>query len=276
MIERVAYSLNGRLPSNNGYVIQIVRMCDGLQKAGYEPVLYHSARKVTDERLREADVFEFFGIQDRFGLISVPYMDFKRFHGRIDERILRPFILCSNIAYWVMTVFAMWWDDADLYVTRDWPIAYLLVRLGLPTVFEIHKTQKPSFSPRGQRLIGDVANRSALRQVVTLTEPTANRLGDVGIPREKIRIEPDGVDLTPYEKEVDKATARRELDLPEDRFLVVYTGSLQFEKGIPHLIDAVDGLDGVELVLVGGTDEERNAVGQYLTDNDIGGVRLLG
>jgi len=276
MIERVAYTLEGRLPSNNGYVIQIMRMCDGLQKSGYDPVLFYSNRDLIDEDLHAADPFDFFGIDDEFDLASVPYLDFKRFHGRVSEPILRPFLIAANVLFWILIVIHLVRSDADLCITRDWPIAYLLVKFGVPTVFEIHKVQKPSFSARGQRAIGAVAGNENLRKVVTLTEPTADKLVETGIPREKIQVEPDGVDLTPYQNQLDRGSARERLGIQNDAFLAVYTGSLKFEKGIPELLDAVAEMEGGDLLLVGGTDGEQRRVKEHIRTNEIDNVTLAG
>lgn len=275
-MSRIAYILNARVPSNNGHVIQTVRMCEGFSKAGHDVVLYHADRKQIDIELAGVDVQDYLGVTHRFQTRTIPYVDVNYLHERVNSSLLRPFIIASHVLFTLMATGCMWLTDADLYVTREWPVAFLLVKLGLPTVFEIHKLEGKAFSNRGQRAIGSIGANDALRAVVTLTEPTAAGLVERGIPREKVHTDPDAVNLEQYDPPESVESARGAVELPADQFLVGYTGSLHPGKGAYELAKACSALSGVSVVFVGGTKQEIVAFRTYLRREAIQNAIVVG
>lgn len=275
-MSRIAYILNARVPSNNGHVIQTVRMCEGFSKAGHDVVLYHADRKQIDAELAGVDVQDYLGVTHRFQTTTIPYIDVNYLHERVNASLLRPFIIASHVLFTILASIRMWLTDADLYVTREWPIAFLLVKFGLPTVFEIHKLEGKAFSDRGQSAIGSIGTNDALRAVVTVTEPTGDGLVERGIPREKVHVAPDAVDLEQYDPPDSMEAARAGVDLPADQFLVGYTGSLHPGKGAYELAEACSSLSGVSTVFVGGTSREQTAFKTFLRREAIQNAIVVG
>lgn len=273
---RVTYVLNGRLPSLNGHVIQAVRVCEGLAAGGHDVRLLYSDRAQVNPELVGVDPAEFFGTVGDVCLQAVPYIDFNQFQDRVSSRLLRPFIVVSHLLFGLLALVAAKRTDADVYVTREWLVAYLLVKAGLPTVFEIHKTEGAAFSPRGRRAIASVATDPELRSVVTLTDETASGLAEVGIPREKILVEPDAVDPSAYESAPDQSEARTRVDADLRENVVGYTGSLHEGKGVYDLVSAVGDVEDTSLLLVGGTDREMADLRAYVAAEDVADVHLVG
>ena len=273
---RIAYVLNGRVPSENGHVIQAVRMCEGFAAADHTVTLYYPDRHQVDDDLVGVDAADFFDTSEQVELRSLPYLDFDRWYGRMDERIHGPLVTASHAAFAGMAAIRLAVADVGLCLTREWPIAYALVKLGVPTVFEIHKTEGVAFSSRGQRAVASIADDPALRTVVTLTDPAATGLADLGIPESKIHVEPDAVRLGPYESTPDRDELSVRLGYPDDGFVVGYTGSLHEGKGVYELVEACRTLDNVHLFLVGGSDAEQGQMRSYLDEHRIENVRLVG
>jgi glycosyltransferase involved in cell wall biosynthesis len=78
---------------------------------------------------------------------------------------------------------------------------------------------------------------------------------ELGIPRERIRVQHNGVDGERFRIR-DRSAARQRLGVAEDRQLVTFVGNLVPEKGVDVLIDAMGALEGagtenLELALVG-------------------------
>lgn len=251
-------------------------MCEGFRRAGHDIVLYHADRKQINNDLVGVDVQDYLGVTHQFETKRLPYIDVNYLHEYVSDWLLRPFIIVSHLLFTIVAVFHMWKADADLYVTREWPVAYLLVKLGLPTVFEIHKLRGSAFSDRGRRMIGSLGTNDALKTVVTLTNPTADGLAKLGIPREKIHVDPDAVDIEKYDDPLSKSEARDEVDLPQDTFIVGYTGSLHSGKGPYALADACTQIDDVTVVYIGGTDDEVKQLSEYLTDHGGDTARVVG
>jgi glycosyltransferase involved in cell wall biosynthesis len=63
---------------------------------------------------------------------------------------------------------------------------------------------------------------------------------------------PDPAPSAPVD--IERKEARRALELPEDRFLVLVAGGLTYRKGIPQILEAVASMDEVCLVLAGRAD----------------------
>ena len=145
---------------------------------------------------------------------------------------------------------------ADLYFTRDSQVAYWLVRLGLPTIYEAHLAPK-----RGQRrLLTAIANKPMLKLVVALADSIQEELLCLGFPQEKIIVQGHGVDLSLFCDLPSRSECRRRLGLPSERIIIGYIGRFEAagqDKGIPDLVQALKYLpafDGIEplLLCVGG------------------------
>ncbi|HEX6048826.1 MAG TPA: glycosyltransferase [Gemmatimonadaceae bacterium] len=77
----------------------------------------------------------------------------------------------------------------------------------------------------------------------------------VGVAPERLRVIPNGVDLTAFQRRANTGEVRRDLGLPEATFLVGTAGRLAPEKDLATLVRAVDEVrrerDDLHLVFVG-------------------------
>jgi glycosyltransferase involved in cell wall biosynthesis len=99
--------------------------------------------------------------------------------------------------------------------------------------------------------------RWALRRaacVFAVSHPMRQRLVDLGIPEERIRVQYNGVDVRRFHP-IERSEARARLGLPEGRRLVLYVGNLESIKGALDLVEAAGvlagGADPPHFVLVG-------------------------
>jgi len=75
-------------------------------------------------------------------------------------------------------------------------------------------------------------------------------ISEIGVPPEKIVVEPNGVDRTRFFQS-DQRQARTQLGLAPDMFMVAFIGTFDDLKGGAELMAAVDDLDGVGLAMIG-------------------------
>ena len=92
--------------------------------------------------------------------------------------------------------------------------------------------------------------------VVAISEAIAREAVASGFPKRKVHLIPHGIDMAEYApvSAAEKTSRRRELGLPGDKLLVVYTGRLIHGKGLETLFTAMKSLQDrpdVHLVLVG-------------------------
>ena len=77
---------------------------------------------------------------------------------------------------------------------------------------------------------------------------------EIGIPPEKIITEPNGIDCIRF-FEIDQREARTKLGLPIELFTVAFVGTFDDLKGGAELLEAVDGLKGIGVAMIGQGDK---------------------
>ncbi|MGW5864469.1 glycosyltransferase [Streptomyces sp. NPDC055239] len=98
------------------------------------------------------------------------------------------------------------------------------------------------------------------RATVAVSPSVAERLGRWGVPRQRIHVVPNGIDVERFRFDPRaRIAARRQLGFPEEAFVVGGVGRLAAGKRFDVLLHAVAALPGdVRVLLVGGgPDEER-------------------
>lgn len=84
----------------------------------------------------------------------------------------------------------------------------------------------------GYRLLHDASS------VIALNNFEAEQYRRMGVPREKIAIIPNGIDLTEYAKLPNKGCFKRKFGIPEKKKIILYLGRIHKTKGIDFLIKA--------------------------------------
>jgi glycosyltransferase involved in cell wall biosynthesis len=262
---KIIYIANARLPTEKAHGYQICKMCEAFGQQGLNVLLLHPNRRQTNSKLQTSSVFDYYGIKPTFKIQTLPNWDVVRLIKITPDQAF-PLLFFTHAFLWGF--YAAWiagQEKADLYYTRDSSVAFWLVQLGLPTVYEAHVVPK-----RGQRLLlHQLTQTSVLQFVVVLTSFIKKEFVEMGFPAEKIIVQPDAVDLSLFADLPDKQECRKRLGLPLDRPIIGYIGrfrTMEMEKGIPELVEAMAQLppiDGKEplLLCVGGPME---AVPTYL------------
>jgi glycosyltransferase involved in cell wall biosynthesis len=146
------------------------------------------------------------------------------------------------------------WRRPDLVYTRSKRAALHCIRLGLPTIVEAHGSPKDAATQQSAfQELAALAERPALRGVVTVTDYLRRQYRDVGIPDAKLEVWPDAVDLARFDAVPTRDEARRQLGLTRDAPLAVYCGHFYASKGVPCLVDAARRAPDLSFCLVGGS-----------------------
>jgi glycosyltransferase involved in cell wall biosynthesis len=255
MIKKLIYIANARLPTEKAHGFQIVKMCEAFVQNGVQVVLMHPFRHQPDA-LEGQSIFEYYNLPRIFEVRTLFNLDIVRF-----EKLI-PKIIATSVFF----IHAMLWGlyaalkartvGADLYYTREIAVAYWLVRLKLPTIYEAHAVPK-----RAQKmLLAQLASQRKLILVAVLTSFIKERFVKLGFPAEKVVVHPDGADLSLFAGLPSKQKCRELLGLPQHRPIIGYIGrfrTLNLEKGIPELVQAAANLPSINgeeplVVCVGG------------------------
>jgi glycosyltransferase involved in cell wall biosynthesis len=237
-INRLIYLANARLPTEKAHGYQICQMCKAFAQHRLEVLLLHPYRHQDDSALQGQSVFDYYGLPQKFEVRTLPNIDFLRIEHLLPGGAFTVLLFLHSLLWGLAAALAARREKADLYYTRDSEVAYWLLILGLPTVYEAHVVPK-----RAQRkLLQRIAQQPALRLVVVLTSYIKERFVEMGFPSENIAVLADGVDLSLFADLPNREECRRRLGLPQDRPIIGYIGrflTMGMEKGIPELVQAM-------------------------------------
>lgn len=90
-----------------------------------------------------------------------------------------------------------------------------------------------------------------IKGYIAVSEQIKEKLLSLHIPEFKIIIEPNATNLSIYNKG-DKRILRKKYYFPEDKFIVAFTGNFIERKGPHRLLSAIEGLDNIGAMMIGG------------------------
>lgn len=129
---------------------------------------------------------------------------------------------------------------------------------------EEYDRQEIKFPGIDPRVIGAEEAEYDLADIITVPSTFAlNTFVESGIPRRKMRMVPYGVDLNTFYPSVNRG---------DDKFQVLFVGSVTLRKGISYLLDAFQKLEcgRKHLVLAGSVSPElENTINKLRHDNEI-------
>lgn len=245
---RIAYICHARYPSEKAYAHQISQVCAALVENGHEVELLCPA----NEDALPGSPRDLYRIQTDFAVTRLP----------AKNALNNPFIpgvLAVHVT-WASyrQSLATWFhgNKPDLVIARSASVVGPALDYGIPTVLEFHTV--PGFFA-----VGFARAVKRCRLVVALTTPMRDALVKRGVPTGKIVVEPDGVDLVAFTALPARTDAKAQWQLPNDRPVVAYIGSLKsghdLPKGVEELIEATSLLKATQrflLWIVGGPARE--------------------
>jgi len=270
---RLIYVANARLPTEKAHGFQVAKMCQAFAALGCDVELWHPRRRRSAEGPGDATIFDYYGIPHVYRVRRMRNLDPMALIDSLPPLVWGALFTLHALAWGLCAACAAARRRADLYYTRDASVALWLVLLGCPTVCELHRGASGS----ARWVLRLVGRRRALRAVIAITEPGRRHVVRAGAPGGKVRVAPDGVDLSMFEGLPSRDECRRQLGLPTERRIVGYIGrfrTMEMEKGIPDLVDAVARLSDSPqpplLLCVGGPME---AVREYRKQARCRGIR---
>jgi teichuronic acid biosynthesis glycosyltransferase TuaC len=122
-------------------------------------------------------------------------------------------------------------------------------KLGRPAVVSVGEGEFWSVRPFGfAKATQDF--RSASGFLAVSSDVRDGLIRDLAIPAGKIRVFPNGVDLTLF-KPGNRLEARHTFGISDGQFVIAFVGHFDRKKGLEFLLEAVRGLAGIALLLLG-------------------------
>ena len=234
MNAKIFYVANVRIPTERAHGIQIMKMCEAFAKNKREVEL------VVPRRFNfiQENPFKYYGVDSVFKIKKLFCLDLVKF-GRVG------FLIQTLTFFMSVKVYLLFKGKKILYA-RDWFIGLFFNDF----ILEIHNL--PKKITRWHKSVWQKANC-----IIVLTAIAKKRLIETGIREDKIFVAPDAVDLKEFNISVSKEEARKKLNIPVDKKIILYAGHLYEWKGVCSLIEAGKFLEEDTLIyLVGGTKED--------------------
>lgn len=231
---KIIYIDSARLPTEKAHGYQTCKMCEEFARAGAEVELLIPDRPNPIKQ----DIFSYYGLEKNFKVkkLFCPNLVW----------LERPGFILQTFIFLVFSRFYLFSQKYDVLYCRDKLMGLLLKDF----VLEVH------ILPERIGFFYKWLWKRA-RLLVVLNDFLKQRLVKAGIPEKKILVAPDAVDLKKFDIDLDKDEARRKLQLPPDKKIVLYAGHLYKWKGVTVLLEAAHKFPkNVLFVFVGGTEED--------------------
>ena len=245
------YVGNADLPGRMAHSIQQMKMCEAFTKQGEDVVYIHGHSFGNDPKVSWDNVADHYGLEEKFSIKTL-----RNLQDTTDKfSRLRIMSIGGPIAvYLFLETLAGRIGRKDIIYGREYYSLFFLNEMLtiVPeskqplVVYEGHNPRDVRFKNRFYRRIDGV---------VSITQKLADYLVEKhDLCYNKLLIAPDGADLEPYQG-LSKEAARKQLDIPLDEEVVMYTGHCYEGKGAGTLVAAARNLDA-SIYIVGGFDED--------------------
>lgn len=279
---KIALIIPEHIPSQWAHSINFMKHAQGFFD------LSHKVKILTVLRLRETlnklkikDIHDFYGINQK---IRIRYFrDFSLLYFK--ETRIRKFDLT-----YVITKFPKLYNiynpekkigefcrknEIDLAYCRGIPyfkgtisaVFYNIINK-IPTVLESHLYRIPTELKRLLKL----SKNKYFKGLLTVSDVLKRNFVKVGVPKEKILVLEDAVDLAKFDSiKADKTTIRNTLNMPLDKKIILYLGSLMEGKGIDTILEATKLLNNEEFsfYIIGGDNQTIKMWKRYMVDRKI-------
>lgn len=256
---KIIYVENVRIPSERAHAYQIVQTCAWFARLGHDVTL------VNPDRASGKDVFKAYDLESNIfkhiTLGSVDPLSWKWFPLKRIAFVLQRYFFVRVLRSWARG------QTADVWYTRDPAMIDALRDVQTARwALELHDAPDAN-SARWERIKGSVA------VYIAISRGLLNWLKKKGI---NAAWAPDGFDPKEIESLKTREIARKFLELPEDAFIAIYTGTFYPWKGVDFVVRAwAKTPSNAHLVLIGGPETDKKRIEQCVDPNVLSRVHLL-
>ncbi len=254
---KLVYIANIRVPTEKAHGLQIFQNAEALADAGAVVELWAARRVNTPEMRAITDPFAHYGVKQNFRLILLPTLDLLPLVPGRSDKLAQIIFGIQWLTFTLIAALRVIVTRPDAIYTRDSLIAVACGLFARRVGYEPHTI---STGRIGRTLQNWASERAAA--IFPVTQKLADDLIAQGAARDKITVVPDGVRAARFADVPDQAAVRAHIGWGADRFIVGYLGRLHtmnMEKGVGTLIDALLQVPGASIALVGGPDDMANA-----------------
>jgi glycosyltransferase involved in cell wall biosynthesis len=256
---KIIYVENVRIPSERAHAYQIAQTCAWLARLGHDVTL------VNPNRAGEKDVFTTYDLEPNIfkhvKLRTIDPLSWKWFTLYKIAYVLQRYFFVHALRSWALK------QTADVWYTRDPAMIDALRGLRIYRwALELHDAPD-SNSARWDRIKGSVSF------YIAISRGLVDWLAKKGI---NAALAPDGFDPKEMELLKSRVEARKLLELPDDAFVAIYTGTFYPWKGVDLVVRAwAKTPSNAHLVLIGGPEIDLKRIEQIVDPMVLNRVHLF-
>lgn len=264
---KIGILTGGSIPTLMAHSFNVMKMAQGFASLGHDvEVVTAASLKTCRWRKKILNIYSHYGIRDDIKVTWLRPSLWSYFSGGTSNDP----VYCRRAARYSLK------KGFDLVYCRSYLIPSYTAKTGIPTFIETHTT---NYDIQPLQETYNVAALEAFKGLVTIHELIKEEHVKRGVPKEKVLVLEDGVDLERFDIEDDRIFCRQKLGLDVGKKYAVYCGHLYVEKGIEVILQAASMLQGrkdLVFLLVGGFENDRRHWEEYCKQNEISNVQFTG
>jgi glycosyltransferase involved in cell wall biosynthesis len=278
------YITAARIPTEKANGIQIVKMCEALQRQGLEVTLMIPTRSQPEAMQHVTNIWHYYEVDTRFFLRYIATPDFLRFEQRFPKKLVRCLYYFQCFLFSFCALALTFRKKHAIYYTRSLQTLFLLCLTKWlhrkKVYFEAHELHgDPRRTHPGRVLLSRLMRWMVRRLdgIVVITDRLKTFYSGFGISEQRICVAPDAVDAKRCVPTVERMEAHQQLHIPLDKKVVCYTGHLFPWKGAYVLVESVKYLsDEFCIYLVGGTASDVQALKDFVAEQQLQNIEVVG
>lgn len=239
---KVYYIANARMPNEKAHAIQIAKVCEAFIEAGVDLTLVVPNRPTMPGSLRE-----YYSLRVEVPLVRLPILNLYYYFGRVGFMLASLSFIITSFLYLVWK--KLQGEDFLIYTVDMDTFSFILLPFLGKTYVEVHSRKAASLVAKlfFRHAAGIIATNDGVRDAL---------IEEIGVARQRVIVEPNGVDLELFGESIDKNIARKKLDLPSEEKIALYVGRFYDWKGLEILGEAFAYIPHITCLVVGGSRED--------------------
>ncbi len=254
--------INARMPTQKAHGIQVMNLCQAFARAGNKTTLIIPRRL---NQIKE-DEFDYYGVEKIFKIVRLPCIDLIscKFLGNWGYR-LQSLSFGFFVFFWCL----FFTKRKDVFYSREQICFFPILYIRPNCYFEMHDFP-------GKCKIHNIFYKKIKCIVATNQWKTDQIIKRFNLPKDKIIVYPNAVNIEKFDIDLNKEDARKKLNFPFDKKIIMYTGHLFGWKGPDTLLMSLKHLEDEDMVIyfIGGMDEDRERLEKFAKENSLDNRRF--
>jgi len=254
---KIAVIYSQDLPNTYANSINTLKHADAFHCLGHEVTVFYISLK------KNNNLHEFYDISKEINFKVFKENFFFSLTGKFWKKIQTTFDLLTNTG--IRDVFDTQKKIADFIIqnnfdfvyARNFRASYYIIKSGIPIVVETHTANLKN--RQMEKILG--LNSYTNFKISTINEILKQNFINYGMLKENIIVQEDAVDISKFKKlKQSKTELRKQLNLPVNKKIITYSGSLRSGKGLNSLFLVSEKMkenEDILFLIIGGANSEK-------------------